>query len=86
MFRDAFVDWSVGLSVICCRAFVAGNLVDDVGVRCRGRVVLDFVSRSRRLVSHIMILLDTVLIYFISKVLLGVPTALQPMTRIEGFN
>ena len=28
-----FVDWSLSLSVVGYRAVVAGNLVDDVGVR-----------------------------------------------------
>ena len=42
---DCGEEWVVG-----CRAVVAGNLIDDVGVRCglwRGVV---FVKRSRRLV------------------------------------
>ena len=50
VFRDAFVNWSVCLSVIGCRIVAAGNLVDDVGVRRGGGVFLVFVSRSRKLV------------------------------------
>ena len=31
MFKDAFLDWFVFLSVIGCRIVVSGNLVDNVG-------------------------------------------------------